>query len=1219
MNVIIKNISISFLMVFLIIVSQDAYSQKIKNFGIQLTFIKKYTNQSVSEIASNVVKIANYTNTTQDVILSISVPDEGWSVIGESDRGYRLYPGDSMYIPVRISPNKQSKGNTNYVANAVLTSNNVQIAFDMWHINIDKVASWHALIPEKKVYFSHNSDTSHIQIIVQNTGNSDENLILTLRPDPNLIILDSSGTTVAQLRKTFKLTADMSSTFYFMIVHRKEIEYPTDVESENGNKNKKYSIRVSVKNENLNQKGSKSWNGTIDIFKLQDELRINKNGYNSIPLAIEFNTYDLLTKNSYSTLDLYGHTMLPKNRIITYYIQSPFNSNYFNATSYLGRYHYFGYESEKLSFGIGNISFGKTNSNLSGIGTRASYIIGNHKVGGIFIRSPHFFNDYFMSGYGAEYSYTIKTFSIENYYIRKNNIYSKVNSDIANTFMSFRLNLYHTIHLGFGLSNEYHYWDQANSFHLPGYHYRFFYNGQINKLRLNFVSYYGSKNYSELRGIFSLAFNSVFQINPKNNISFGMTHLETDPENYRNGVLISGDFYTRKNLLSLRYIFNHKNYNFIVNPYLEYYDYLSLRTLTKCLGIDFKSRGVMNTKFNASAIGGYVKALDHSIADFFIANLRTSFRYKSISTNIRYYYGPFFTREQIDFIENQINPQRIYISAYHDKWFANNKFLLTTNINYNYGTLYRRGMFTIRPELFYYPEKSFRISAYIRYALFTENPEELVINEFDENIGEKDITSKFEVGFGLKKDIGLPLSFRKFNDLKVIVFKDLNGNNQQDKNEPGIQDMLVIIQYIDTTNLDLLEEMAIDYTKEKLELITNSDGKAIFNNIAKGEYLIQTIPLSSQGGWFDGRKITVSLNKDKTVYVPLSKGSKVSGGIIVDRERFSQFNEHLNLANIRVTAIDSVGKNYSTLTDNTGSFSIFLPSGQYIINVNEAALGDRFEVLKNNLPVLLNSEVENYNMSFFVVEKRRKITVKKFDTKGNILSTESDDQNNSDFQKKTPENINNTQPDNNNNSYNQQNNPQEKSSEQQDDFGSETHLNVAPDSKKQNKSLSDKNIKSIDDKVQNIDMKVENIEKMVEEIKEEIEKLGGNTNAFKTTNPSSNNNSDNKPVIIKKNIVEIPKELMGTIEDYEFYIIVGAFKVTNNALNAYDYFKHRKGFNTIIIHNEVRDWYYVCLENFFSYTEATRKHLELKRKGIDNWIYFVEQENNLNKYKGNKK
>jgi hypothetical protein len=107
------------------------------------------------------------------------------------------------------------------------------------------------------------------------------------------------------------------------------------------------------------------------------------------------------------------------------------------------------------------------------------------------------------------------------------------------------------------------------------------------------------------------------------------------------------------------------------------------------------------------------------------------------------------------------------------------------------------------------------------------------------------------------------------------------------------------------------------------------------------------------------------------------KGIKLSGNIILQKERFSGVGSSIDLSRILITATEAGGKEYKALTDNKGNYTIYLPPGQYFLNMDEGFIGKGFIVLKNNAEMKLQ-DVESVNYNFYILEKKRKINIKKF-------------------------------------------------------------------------------------------------------------------------------------------------------------------------------------------------------------------------------------------------
>ena len=143
-----------------------------------------------------------------------------------------------------------------------------------------------------------------------------------------------------------------------------------------------------------------------------------------------------------------------------------------------------------------------------------------------------------------------------------------------------------------------------------------------------------------------------------------------------------------------------------------------------------------------------------------------------------------------------------------------------------------------------------------------------------------------------------------------------------------------------------------------------------------GDYVVTAMPLASMGGWFDGHKFYRTIDKNKTIFIPLSRGARVSGTIILERDKFGA-DKKVNLGNIRITAIkQGDGKTFSTLTNSNGRFTMFIPNGDYIMVVNEDAASRGFNFMQNNIPLTINKDFENYNVSFYLSENKRKINIR---------------------------------------------------------------------------------------------------------------------------------------------------------------------------------------------------------------------------------------------------
>ncbi len=71
----------------------------------------------------------------------------------------------------------------------------------------------------------------------------------------------------------------------------------------------------------------------------------------------------------------------------------------------------------------------------------------------------------------------------------------------------------------------------------------------------------------------------------------------------------------------------------------------------------------------------------------------------------------------------------------------------------------------------------------------------------------------------------------------------------------------------------------------------------------------------------------------------------------------------------------------------------------------------------------------------------------------------------------------------------------------------------------------------------------------------------------------------------------------------EYYLVAGSFRKKKNAKNAVDELV-KDGYIPFIFHNKYRKWYYVCLSYHRSYRRVNLKQFNLRKKGVDTWIYY---------------
>ena len=967
-----------------LLTAQISRPDKPKPFGIIPEFTKNNTIHSVSEVASNVLRVINNTNKTVSFHLRFSIP-QGWEILKQNQQNYSLEPGDSIFVPVRIITDKFVKGNTNYVVSCYLVSDkDVQFAAQNWYVAIQNKSSWAASIPLKKIYFVNNTDSSSFTIHFQNSGNADEVLHLSFSADRRIDVINPVNREIISSKFLLPLSVGTDTTLIFLV--RKKIEYRTSVHKKYpgeklSNSNEEYIVQTMVKSEGFQGSQSQSWTGTVSFFKIGNEIKVNEFKRTALPLTLEMNAYDVLSNTTTLSLDAYGNSILKNDQLLNYRFQTVFITNFLNEKTFLGDNHYIGYFSNRGSLEVGEIG-GWGRSLINGKGIKGTVKAGSNQFGAAYAKSPGFFSDNRETSYGFYHHYDVKNFNISNYYSEISDRILHQDNTVYSSYSSLKINKNNQIGIGGGFSTE-RYTSLTNPVSTKGFGYELNYSAGFKKFYFTLGSQYGNSNYTLARGLSMYTGRATYYIDKQFNLSLSN-------QNFRQ----SGDYYFMGNLLPGRNASSDQyevRFGFIspasavyLKPsYLDENNY-ALHVITKGIELEYNARNLTNVRIATNYFMGYAKATDYDIPDFFISRFNATAKWTKLSLSLRYFYGPNQASEQLRFVQDKINPQTVNLTSAYDYWFAKESFLLSTNAGFSHETFFEKTNFRIKPELFYFTKSGFRFSIYATYINSIQGANPLLSEIQVENGGFQKVSNdEFDVGFGIKKQIGIPVPGKKYKSIKIVVFKDLNGNRIQDPNEEGVENILVNLKMIKSFEGDF-DSLSNAHTHGD-DFITNSKGEINYNNIPAGTYHIKMIPLEQMGEWFDGNEEEVIVNKKQTVYIALNKGVKLAGNIFIERDKYSNEGTSLDLSRIRVTAIDSAGKTYSSLTDKNGSFSMYLPMGMYTVSVNEAALGDQYLFMQSKMEVDLTKPiVDNYSITFNVSERKRKMEIKKFDSNGEL-------------------------------------------------------------------------------------------------------------------------------------------------------------------------------------------------------------------------------------------
>lgn len=211
---------------------------------------------------------------------------------------------------------------------------------------------------------------------------------------------------------------------------------------------------------------------------------------------------------------------------------------------------------------------------------------------------------------------------------------------------------------------------------------------------------------------------------------------------------------------------------------------------------------------------------------------------------------------------------------------------------------------------------------------------------------------------------------KELRRLKVVLFKDDNGNGEKDDGEEGVPYVKTRLKLVNTDMERVKLEFPVDIT-----LLSNEEGIVYYNRVPVGFYELSITPLGDVQEYFyvDKTLENIELTKNRTYEVPFQKANKITGKVNLKRTKFiKEGQEDIDLGNIKVTAFNRQGNSYSSFTSGDGSFVIYVPEDNtYLVRIKNI-FGSSFRILQNDIRIVVNDTSIN-RVEFNVVESTRKV------------------------------------------------------------------------------------------------------------------------------------------------------------------------------------------------------------------------------------------------------
>ncbi len=942
-------------------------------------FMQKEVELKKSEIVSNVLRIVNKSDKPVSFFVDVSHPAK-WKALIKPETMYETKPGDTLYIPVRVIPGTEFKGNMSYLINAFITNEEgKQLTSDLFFASTKKIVKWElTVLPRERNYFLNNEKTTSFGINIFNAGNENQDVLLTLTEiGRNIVLSDSTGKIITKKFFDLNMAPATDTTLKFKMSYFEGKRNFKIVDNEtyvpkSDSEERKYTLFAKSTESKQAAKHVFTTGKKIEFVKLSNQKKLNPYGSSVIPLIVDANIYNILGTQPMMNLVMKGNTILNNGASLVYFTQFNYTAYTYNNKFLKNNSWFVGYYDKKGDIQIGNVaSSGAIGLAASGKGISGHYNINSKQTVGAFItKSPALFGVANRITIGVTHKYL---FSNKKQLLTSAGriINNKINSatDFIGGRFAFSLTNKHQFGVGGTVTRNSSTSSGVKS--TLGYITNANYSGLFfkNKLATNLRVTYNSKNFATgYNSRLILTHRSVYRVSNK-----WTTILQNNFNRFESPYFVNGISTTINNTLFNNQLFlinNASTQKFV--PSIFY-------NISKIYGTELHYRGVgtdynyfsmeKNFRFSTSLKGGYNNLVSYpNIKEYFTFQLFSLCQYQNLSVNVRYNYGPQSARV-VDSSLGYRYPQLLYLALQQQYQFKDPRFILQTNANYSYSNVAYNHSFGVYPEMYFFSYDGWRFKLSFGYNVNISNRNKAGLYNNTTSLQptgdvslKPQVNQNFTMGAGVRKEFGIPIPKKftkeRFYNAQFIAFLDVNGNRIKDGDEITLENVVIRL--------------------DEEEILTNDLGTAKFLNVKQGTYLLSIIQLEDYKGWFPLKSDSISIENNEKHYVPFVRGIKLSGNIVMDREKYAaNSNEPLDLSKIRISVADSAGKTLSTLTDANGSYSLYVPSGNYILSMDENVLGDRFGLAQNNVEVELKIGMEGFFYSFYIIERKRKIIMRK--------------------------------------------------------------------------------------------------------------------------------------------------------------------------------------------------------------------------------------------------
>lgn len=916
-------------LLLVMVVPLFAQNNSADNEGIRLA--RKGIRLETNQLYFNVVQLRNFGRDSIELQIKLVVPKE-WLSMTVLPAKIVLAPSQKKFVPIRIRPPRNIAADTTYTVKVIVKDlKNIKETILLDKIGIKERHRWEIEAGERILYFSNDENFVDLSFSITNKGNVSEVINLEYSLSKELFIRREEERINSVFLKSGETTSITQRVYYSKIF--KDVDF--------------------------NNAGFKVIGKSATLEKSQEVKLIKmKSSYDRYEESeIKYDNLTGLNMRSYSRGNLEvgafakGKIKSGEDGNINYELSS---RNLLSSDDFWRDNHFaFNYESDKLKFGLGGSSsmLGVDLYKRNSLFAESHFDVGDrNKLIGFVNTSISDKN----SGGAIGHKYRSKRFSTLNSVAYNSNSSEKVYTKSAISESRISGDKSYLDYKGELFKRE----DKLNNTQLSKYRHRIRYQADIDKrTRLQVFNDVSLANTESENKFSSYAIMQATHFLNASGMSFTGSYSNRIINNKDNGIGVESKVNISN--YSLRWALpRYKFTRFVLGTSIND----SKGSENNILNTSKKTYKVfLNTNYQKKNVyyRSYLKYGVEERAERYVGSQRTNIldyegRFAQLYNSLgRYKLGLRYKGYFGDHLQNG-KEESLTVSAGIDHSFYGKKLKFSANGNYNIESNSDRKNYNVR----------LKMEAQLR-----RNLSFLVKGNFrSQSSGKKLALSSFEASMVMGFN-SIDSRLRTY-EVEAVFFKDVNANGVLDEGEELIENILASLKN---------EDRGVGYSSSIIikSLMSDYRGRVQWKHLPEGSYKISFKALKRLGGYFNfnNSNIGFHLNKDKCLIVPYVMASKIYGSLSLKKSSFSALGT-VDIGNIRVTAIDSLGREFSALTDKLGNYTIYVPKNrEYRLSVKNI-FGRKMELSKNNVPVSM-LELDKIMINFEIREKSRRINFKR--------------------------------------------------------------------------------------------------------------------------------------------------------------------------------------------------------------------------------------------------